>query len=69
MEQCIIENDQVHLLSWEFLIELIKSLVDSFLDGWNVLACFVNKWSLSNKFIKLIVFIISLEISKEVVCH
>jgi hypothetical protein len=32
VEESIIENNQVHLLGWECLVELTESLVDALLD-------------------------------------
>ena len=69
MEECIVENDQVHLLCWVLLVELIESLVATFLDRWNIWACFIHEWCLSNEFIEFIVLIISLEVSEEIISH
>jgi hypothetical protein len=69
MEECVIEDNQVHLLCRVFLVELFESLVASLSDRSNVWASFVNKWCLSNQFIKLIELVVSLEVSEEIISH
>ena len=69
MEECIVEDDQIHFLGWELLIEFSKSQHCSFADSLGIWSRFIDEWSFCNEFIQFVKFIISLEISKEIVSH
>jgi hypothetical protein len=65
----IIENNQVHLFGWEFLVVGLELIITSLSDSLEIRAGFINEWSFSDQFSIFIKFILSLEISEEVVGH
>jgi len=65
MEQSIVEDDQLHLLTLEFLIVFSKPLVNSLLDFVDARYCLVDERSVIENTSILIYLCISLEIGKD----
>ena len=69
MEECVVEDNQIHLLGWERLIVQVELLVDKLADSFNVGNGFIHKRCLFCKLTILIVYVFALEVGKEHVSH
>lgn len=69
MEESVVENNKIKLLSWILLIEFTHTLVCSLLDGFNRRDSLIYPRCLLLKFSNLVVDILTLEISEEEVSH